>query len=48
MKKKSTIKLQEAAKRTYQKPTLKKLGSVSTLTLKTGSISDFGSSQFQP
>lgn len=34
-------------KKAYQKPTLKKLGTVSKLTLKTGSRSDFGSGRFQ-
>lgn len=48
MKSKTIINLQESGKKSYQKPTLKKLGSVSSLTLKTGSVSDFGSNQFQP
>ena len=48
MKKQTIIQLEGKRKKSYQKPTLKKLGSVSTLTLKTGSVSDFGSNQFQP
>ncbi|MCP9768733.1 lasso RiPP family leader peptide-containing protein [Lacihabitans sp. LS3-19] len=32
--------------KTYQKPKLKKLGSVNKLTLKTGSTSDFGSNRY--
>ncbi|MGR3812169.1 lasso RiPP family leader peptide-containing protein [Jiulongibacter sp. NS-SX5] len=35
-------------RKVYQKPVLKKLGTVKNLTLKTGSVSDFGSNQFQP
>lgn len=32
----------------YKKPTLKKLGKVSKLTLKTGSQTDFGTGRFNP
>lgn len=43
MKDTSTKQLKKA----YQKPTLKKLGKVSKLTLKTGSRVDFGTGRFQ-
>jgi hypothetical protein len=36
------------SKRKYVKPTLKKLGKVSKLTLKTGSQTDFGTGRFNP
>ncbi len=35
-------------KKKYKKPRLNKLGEVKSITLKTGSVSDFGSNQFQP
>ena len=35
-------------KRTYEKPKLKKIGSVNNLTLKTGSLSDFGGNKYAP
>ncbi|MGR3809173.1 lasso RiPP family leader peptide-containing protein [Jiulongibacter sp. NS-SX5] len=39
---------EKGKKKAYSKPKLRKLGSVKELTLKTGSVSDFGSNQFQP
>jgi hypothetical protein len=36
------------SKRKYTKPTLKKLGKVSKLTLKTGSQTNFGAGRFNP
>jgi hypothetical protein len=35
-------------KKKYTKPKLKKLGSVNNLTLKTGSLSDFGGNKYTP
>jgi hypothetical protein len=32
----------------YHKPKVKKLGSVSDITLKTGSLSDFGGNKYTP
>ena len=32
----------------YKKPILNKMGSVKNLTLKTGSIADFGSNKYAP
>ncbi len=40
MSKKSNQKLK------YQKPILKKMGKMSELTLKTGSLSDFGANKY--
>ncbi|WP_204356489.1 hypothetical protein [Arcticibacterium luteifluviistationis] len=48
MKKNTLYILGQVKKRSYTRPSLKKLGKVSNLTLKTGSVSDFGSNQFQP
>jgi hypothetical protein len=43
------IKNQDApSKKKYTKPKLKKLGSVNNLTLKTGSLSDFGGNKYTP
>jgi hypothetical protein len=38
----------KTTKKAYQKPVLKRLGSVKTLTLKTGSVSDFGGNKYTP
>jgi hypothetical protein len=35
-------------KKKYQKPELKKLGSVKKITLKTGSTGDFGGNKYTP
>ncbi|WP_162628290.1 lasso RiPP family leader peptide-containing protein [Arcticibacterium luteifluviistationis] len=40
--------LKKLSKKKYKKPVVTKLGTVKNLTLKTGSVSDFGSNQFQP
>lgn len=40
--------LKKRTKKKYKKPLIIKLGAVSKLTLKTGSVSDFGSNEFQP
>ena len=45
MKKESNTQL---IKRKYSKPSLKKLGSIKKITLKTGSTSDFGGNQYTP
>ncbi|SOE22408.1 hypothetical protein SAMN06298216_2846 [Spirosomataceae bacterium TFI 002] len=37
----------EKIKKNYKKPVLRKFGSVSQITLKTGSQADFGSNFFQ-
>jgi hypothetical protein len=43
------MKNQDApSKKIYTKPKLKKLGSVNNLTLKTGSLSDFGGNKYTP
>ena len=39
---------QPVTRQKYQKPTLKKLGKVKNLTLKTGSQTDFGTGRFNP
>jgi hypothetical protein len=36
------------AKNKYTKPTLIKLGSIKNITLKTGSLSDFGGNKYRP
>jgi hypothetical protein len=38
----------KSTKKKYQKPVLAKLGEVKSITLKTGSVSDFGGNKFQP
>ena len=45
--KKQALDNSTGLKRKYQKPALKVLGSVNALTLKGGSVSDFGTNQFQ-
>ena len=35
-------------KRKYQRPVLHNVGTLKNITLKTGSVADFGSNQFQP
>jgi hypothetical protein len=36
------------SKKLYIKPVLKKIGKVSNITLKTGSLSDFGGNKYRP
>lgn len=45
--KKQLLSSTHQTKKTYQRPSLAVLGNVKTLTLKGGSVSDFGSNQFQ-
>ncbi|MFT5885698.1 MAG: hypothetical protein ACI9IP_002159 [Arcticibacterium sp.] len=40
--------MSKSLKKKYKKPELKKLGDVKSITLKTGSVSDFGSNQLTP
>ncbi|WP_255067251.1 hypothetical protein [Lacihabitans sp. LS3-19] len=47
MKKKSTLQ-DDGGKSQYNKPMLKKLGSIKKITLKTGSTSDFGGNKYTP
>lgn len=46
-KEKRAVRSSSELKRKYRKPALLVLGSVNTLTLKGGSVSDFGTNQFQ-
>lgn len=45
---KQLIPHSEKVKKKYLKPFLKHHGKVKNITLKTGSVADFGSNQFQP
>ena len=40
--------MKKEIKKKYEKPVLKKLGSVKKITLKTGSTGDFGGNRYTP